>query len=228
VQSGHTYLRLPPDVAARHPILAGWEETELLAFGGTLHVVEPLPTGDRSPASEVVATLVPPFPIYPPEFSWMREPKSDVPAIVVREHGPGTPEKGGRLVYLAADVDRCYGQRGLPDHGMLLANAVRWAARDRLPLRVEGPGYVDCHLYRQPGRLILHLVNLSGCNAWPAYLEEHLPVGPLQVAVRLEEGLSPQRALLRVAESTTDLQRSEGWANLELPVLVDHELIVFE
>ena len=72
------------------------------------------------------------------------------------------------------------------------------------------------------------LVNLSGCNAWPAYLEEHLPVGPLRVPVRLEEGLKPQHALLRVAECTADLQLSDGWATLELPTLVDHELIVFE
>ena len=127
-----------------------------------------------------------------------------------------------RLVYLAADVDRCYGRRGLPDHGTLLANAVRWAARDRMPLRIEGPGYVDAHLYRQQDRLILHLINLSGCSAWPAYLEEHLPVGPLRVSVRVAPGWTPRRALLRVAESATDLHLADGWATVELPALVDH------
>ena len=100
----------------------------------------------------------------------------------------------GRLVYLAADVDRCYGRRGLPDHGTLLAKAARWAAGEGIPLRVEGPGFIDCHLYRQEGRLILHLVNLSGCDAWPAYLEEHLPVGPLRVSVRLDGGWMPTSA----------------------------------
>jgi len=34
---------------------------------------------------------------------------------------------------------------------------VRWTAADRIPLDVRGPGSIDCHLYRQPGRLILHL-----------------------------------------------------------------------
>ena len=208
-------------------MVADFDDTDILAFGGTLQEVELLP------GSEAVATYIPPFPIYPPEFSWMRAPASgtpeaggsetDVPAIVVREH-----PAGGRIVYLAADVDRCYGRRGLPDHGDLLANAVRWALRYAVPLRVAGPGYVDCHLYRQEGRLILHLINLSGCNAWPAYLEEHLPAGPLHVSVRLAGDFTPASARLRVSETPVDLHISDGWAAVELPTLVDHELIVFE
>ena len=118
VHSGHTYLRLPSDLATRHPTVSGFDGTDILAFGGTLQQVELLP------GAEAVATYIPAFPIYPPEFSWMRAPEAggsetDLPAIVVREH-----PAGGRLVYLAADVDRCYGRRGLPDHGDLLANAV--------------------------------------------------------------------------------------------------------
>ena len=217
VHSGHTYLRLPHDETARHPIVAGFDETDILAFGGTLQQVDPLPP------AEAVATYIPPFPIYPPEFSWMRAPDSGIPAVVVREH-----PSGGRTVYLAADVDRCYGRRGLPDHGDLLANAVRWAARDTFPLRVDGPGYVDCHLYRQEGRLILHLINLSGCNAWPAYLEEHLPVGPLRVSVRLDGDWTPSSTQRRVDDAPLDLQIADGWATVELPTLVDHELIVLE
>ena len=44
-----------------------------------------------------------------------------------------------------------------PTTANLLANIFRWAAADRIPLEVRGPGLIDCHLYRQPGRLILHL-----------------------------------------------------------------------
>jgi hypothetical protein len=37
-----------------------------------------------------------------------------------------------------------------------------------------------------------------------------------------------RHALLRVAESTMNLHLSDGWATVELPTLVDHELIVFK
>ncbi len=215
VQSGHTYLRLDPDAAVRHAVVQGFEGTDILAFGGTLQRVA------TRPGASVLATYVPAFPIYPPEFSWMRQPSTDIPAIVAQER----PE-GGRILYLAADVDRVYGARRLPDHGRLLANAARWAAGGS-PLCVQGPGYLACTLYRQEGRLILHIVNLSGANEWPAYVEEHLPVGPLRVAVRCDAA-APTRALLRVAGGEAALQVAEGWARIELERVVDHELVVFE
>ncbi|MBN2394728.1 MAG: beta-galactosidase [Anaerolineae bacterium] len=225
VHSAHTYLRLlpelnqpdaPVDNVNRHPILAGFDDTDIIAFGGTLEGAAPDADVD------VVATYVPAFPIYPPEFSWMRAPRTDIPAIIVREH----PE-GGRIVYFAADISRCYGRQRLPDHGDLLANAVRWAARDTLPLSVEGPGYLDCHLYRQEGRSILHIVNLSACRAWPGYVEESLPAGPVRIALRLDDGFTPQRASLQVSHQMLPVHSTEGWAVVELPAIVDHEMLVF-
>ncbi len=62
---------------------------------------------------------------------------------------------------MPADIDRRYERQHLPDHGDLLANIVRWAAADAIPIEVRGPGLIDCHLYTQAGRFILHLVNLT-------------------------------------------------------------------
>jgi hypothetical protein len=119
-----------------------------------------------------------------------------------------------------------YGARRLPDHGRLLANAVHWAAGD-LPLRVEGPGAIDCHLYRQGVRQILHLVNLSGAGEWPAYLEEHLPVGPLTVSVRWPVG-TDVRARCCVEPEGLPVTHRDGRATVTLDRLVDHQVIVFE
>ena len=126
--AGTTYLRLAEPRA----------DTAILPFGGTLQGVEALP------GAEVFATYIPAFPIYPPEISWMRQPASDLPAIVTRQH-PG----GGRSVYFAADIDRCFGRRGLPDHAQLLIRSGSLGVGGPLALLVEGPGLIDCHLYRQ-------------------------------------------------------------------------------
>jgi hypothetical protein len=204
--SGHNYLRLVNPQA----------DTAIYPFGGTLLRAEALP------GTDTFATYIPAFPIYPPEISWMRQPASDLPAVVRRVH-----PSGGRTVYFAADIDRCYGRRGLPDHANLLADALRWALGERLPLTVDGPGRIDCHLYRQDKRLILHLVNLSGCDSW-GYLEENLPVGPLRIEIRLPEGIHPVKAVGRVNGEVLPLALAGGWARVELPRLVDHELLVLE
>ena len=227
IHTGHNYLRLMPDAgcegnqetsAARHPILAGFDRTDILPLGATLQVIEPLAGADV----DVIATYVPSFPIYPPEFSWMRQPRSETPAIIAREQGP----QRGRVVYFAADVDRRHARQGLPDHGDLLANAIRWAARDRQPLRVEGPGYLDCHVYRQGGRFIVHIVNLSGANQWPGYREEYLPVGPIRVSLAAPEGLGASTVRLTVAGIDVKAFRSDGRIEFEVPNIADHEMVI--
>ncbi len=209
----HNYFRLPDE---RHPIFKGFEETDILPFGGLLQKVI---SGENL---QTAATYIPAFPIYPPEFSWMREPKTDIPAILAGEHA-----SGGRIVYFAGDVDRCYGRIHLPDLGDLLANAVRWAAADTLPLKVSGPGYIDCKLYRQEGRYILHLVNLSGCNQYPGYVEEYLPVGPINISIKAD-GLKPSGAGLKAAGKHIKPELENGWIRLTLDTLESHEMIVIE
>ena len=186
--SAHTHLRLTPSTrgrgdgpgasgggAVRHPVLDGFDATDLLPFGGRLEVVR------VREGTEVLATFVPPFPIYPPETSWMRQPETAVPAVVVRDEAA---TGGGRVAYLPADVDRCHGRDQHPDHARLLANTVRWAAGAPQPLTVTGPGLLDCHLYRQGDALVLHLVNLTG-DGGRGPLQEVVPVGPVEVEVRL-------------------------------------------
>jgi hypothetical protein len=223
---GHNYMRLLPQLnqggdagrqLPRHPVLNGFEETDLLPLGGTLQQV------DADQTAEVIATYVPAFPIYPPEFSWMREPTTEIPAIVARETA-----SGGRVVYFAGDVDRRYGRQGVPDHGDLLANAVRWAARDSFPFTVEGPGYLDCHLYRQPARLILHVVNLSGANVNPGYREEYLPVDDVSVRLRLPEGCHGQSVRLLVSGQWVRHGLEDGDLGFTIPRIAGHEVALIE
>lgn len=232
--AGHTYLRIHPELRARvdgphtpgepsgdgvrHPVLSGFDETDILPFGGRLELVRA--TGGTTPL-----TLIPAFPIYPPEFAWMREMDSDHPALVLSQTA-----QGGRVAYLAADIDRCFGRYNLPDHGNLLANIVRWAADDAIPLTVDGPGLVDCHLYRQEtaqgSRLILHLVNLTLSGTNP--VDELIPMGPYQVALRTVDGLAANGARALVADQALDIGVADGWARITVPSVSDHEVIVIE
>jgi hypothetical protein len=129
---------------------------------------------------------------------------------------------------MPADLDRRYGRDHLPDHGNLLANLVRWAAGDTIPLTVGGPGRIDCHLYRQDDRLVLHLVNLSGTGMGHGPVDELLPVGPLRVRVRIPEGVRISRVRPLVSDRPVPLALEKGEALFQLPSLLDHEVLVLE
>jgi len=230
-ETSHSYLRLAPELRARvdgphdgsepritserHPVLRGFEETDLLPFGGTL---EPLKVDS---GAQVLLTYVPPFPIYPPETAWMREPKTGIPGLILN-----TTARGNRVAFVPADLDRRFSRDNLPDHGNLLANLVRWAVKDELPLVVEGPGLIDCHLYHQPGQVILHLVNLTNAGTWRQPVHELIAVGPLRVRVRLPEGVRSKKVRLLVSDRVISAAASNGWRRFELHSLLDHEMAV--
>jgi hypothetical protein len=152
----------------------------------------------------------------------MHEPRTDIAALVINE------QRGRRIAFLSADIDRRYAIDNLPDHGDLLANLVRWAARDTIPLRVDGPGLLDVELYRQSDRLVLHLVNLTGVGSWRAPMEEIIPVGPIGVRLRDPARKGSREVRWRVGGRTERVTAIDGWLELGLPVLRDHELAVIE
>jgi len=209
--SVHSYLRLS---APHHEVLRGFEETEILPFGGALENLR------TDPTVTIPLTFVPPFPTNPPETAWMREPKTDIPGLVLSTHG------NARVAYLPADLDRRFGRDNLPDHGNLLANLFRWAAADRIPLEVSGAGLIDCHLYRQPGRLILHLVNLTNEGTWRAALDELIPVGPLAVRLKLPDDVKGRSLQFLVGKERSAVALRQGWLSFDVKSVLDHEVVV--
>jgi hypothetical protein len=211
--TAHTYLRIPSG-GERHAVLRGFEETDMLPFGGALEVMR------TDQGVTIPLTFIPAFPIYPPETSWMRVPKTDIPGLVLSTHG------NARVAYLPADIDRRFGRDDLPDHGNLLANIFRWVSENRIPLDVRGSGLIDCHLYRQPGRLILHLVNLTNEGTWRAPLDELIAVGPLEVRVKLPDDVKGHGAQYLVSKSKPTVGVRQGWATFEVKSVLDHEVVV--
>jgi hypothetical protein len=207
----HTYLRITPD--SRHAALANFDETGILPFGEDLAALEIAPDGT------VPLTFVPEFPIFPPESAWMREPKTNTAGLVLREAGKS------RVAFLPASLDRQYAIHHLPDHGDLLANLVRWAANGRLPLQVQGRGMIDCHLYAQRNRRVLHVVNLGNPQPWSSPLEDYAPAGPFRIRVQLPAASSCR---LLVSGRIATLRTAGGWAEFEIPNIEDHEVAVLE
>ena len=230
-QTYHTYLRLSPELrikydgpqtgmepqvsGERHPVLKGFDETDIISYGGLLDYLR------VNSGAEVQMTFIPQFPIYPPETAWMREPKTDIPGLILN-----TTSDGSRVAYMPADIDRQYGRYNLPDHGNLLANIIRWTARDNIPLAVECAGLLDCNIFHQQGRIILHLVNLTSAGTWRQPVDEFIPVGPVKIRIKLSEDVRGKSLRLLVSGSEIPVSIDKGWCLFTVSSVTDHEVAV--
>jgi hypothetical protein len=233
VTAHQTYLRLTPELrrnssgphndteppvpagAVRHAALQGFNDTDIIFFGGTLG------PSRTDAGAQVLITYIPPSPVLPPENDWMRVPRTDIPALIINTR-PG----GGRVAFLPADIDRQYVRLNYPDHANLLANLVRWTARDNIPLEIRGRGLMDCNLYRQSGRMVLHITNLVSASTWRAPLEELIPIGPVTARVKLTKGISGRSAQLLVSGERPRITVQDGWAEVKIPSILSHEVVV--
>ena len=233
VHSRHTYLRLAPEIrhgvdgpadqtapttlAPRHPILAGLDATDTLPFGGYL----PVATAD--PGVTVLATFIPEFPIYPPETAWMRQPRTNLPAITVRE-----TDAGAKLVWFVADIDRCHTRDESIDHAQLISNAVRWILAGRSCVTLEGgSGFVSVNLFRQDGRQIVHLNSRVITSRVPGRQSELLPVGPVTVRLPIAPGArAPTEVALRVSDARVPARVADGHLVFDVERILDHEVAV--
>ena len=235
ISARHTYLRLSPEIragvygpadatvagpgGARHPVLAGFEMADTLPFGGYL----PMVGVERD--VQVLATFIPDFPIYPPETSFMREPRTDIPAIAVRETA-----SGARLVWFVADIDRCFARDENVEHAMLIANAVRWALKRPPRVVLEGArGFVTPSVYRQGDRQIVHLNNRLTTAVVPGRQNELVPLGPVTVRVSAPSGRhGPGIVRLRVADRDVRAEMEGEALVFTLDEILDHEVVVFD
>jgi hypothetical protein len=227
----HTYLRLLPELRARvegpqngteppvtgkrHEVLNGFDETDILPYGGLLQSLQ------IDKGVEVPVTFIPQFPVYPPETAWMRQPVTDIPGLVLK-----TAANGNRTAFLPANIDTQFAVNNLPDHANLLENIVRWVTKNDIPLRIEGTGFIDCHLYEQDDHLLLHLVNLTSAATWRQPLEELITTGPFKINIRLPEKIKGKKAQLLVSENNIASSVSNGWIHFIIDSLKDHELVI--
>jgi hypothetical protein len=204
----HSYLRIENP---RHTVLSGFEDTNILPYGGNVDSLS------VEPGRSVVLTFIPPFPIFPPESSFMNPDRTDQPGLVLGEPGKG------RVAYLAADIDRRFSQEQLPDHARLLKNIAEWALHGQQFIRVDGPGFCGVYPYAQSDSTVVHLLNWNFAGAWRAPVVEVPLIGPYRIHLK-NPGARRARLLVSGKESAVTLR--DGWATAEVPSIAEHEVIV--
>lgn len=217
LKNSYLAVRPDPDTGGYHPVLAGLEEAGRIVGG--IWRLEVAPRGSfPSPV-----TLVPPYPDLPMEDVYPRVPSTDVRMLYLRGvYG------SSRVAYVPFDLDRGFYEVLAADHGRLLGNLVAWAANEEAAATVNGPGLIDVAVWRQRASLTVHLVNLTNPMLQRGAIREHIPVGPLEVAVALPEGRSPRGARLLVGERSAPLEVRDGRARVAVPSVLDYEVVAID
>ena len=231
VRSLHTYLRLTPELgrnvdgphngtepivtSQRHSVFKGFDKTDIIPYGGLLERVK------TDSGAKVLLTFIPVSPTMPPEDAWMRVPRTDIPGLIVN-----TTAGGGRIAFMPADIDRQFARENSPDHGNLLANLVSWVSKDNIPLIVEGAGLIDCNLYHQPGRLILHMTNLISAGTWRTPMDEFIPIGPITVKLKLTKEIQGKSINMLVSGQKIPAVVKDGWCHFQIKSILNHEVVV--
>ena len=199
-----------------HPLLDGLEGAGRMVHG-VMRVEIRTEPGLRAPLM-----TVPSYPDLPMEEVYQREPKTDIPGVIVRSVG------AGRVVYFPWDIDRTFWEVMSQDHGIVLANAVRWAANEEQPLQVQGPGILDVALWKQQSSVTVHLVNLSNPMMLKGPFREILPIGPQKVRLKLPEGAKARDVRYLVSEVQALWRQSGAWLETTTPPIGLHEVLAVD
>ena len=214
-QSLDEYAEAEPEAA----LLRGFEETDILPFGGELLLVEREENAEEA-SLRGFGGFVHPFPIFPPEFAWIRETDETAHPFYA-----GVLPNGARIVYFAADIDRTAGRDRLPDHLDLIANAVRWTLQGKLPAEVEGPGFIDVSVWRQEnGRRIVHLNNLSAADL-SHLMRRRIPIGGVTLKLPAEGFHTASVRLLRSGREFT-VNEEDSFFTIPIGEIDDFEAAV--
>lgn len=217
MRNSYLVVRSDPLTRVFHPILAGLETA-----GRIINGVKRVKVESTSPYPAPPLTLIESYPDLPMEMVWPRAPDSDIPEVYARH------VSDGRVVYFPWDIDRSFWEVLSPDHGRLLANAVRWAANEEQPVTVTGPGVLDVTVWQQKQSLTVHLVNLTNPMMMKGPMRELLPVGEQSVNIRLPSCHGVARVRLLRAGIEPEVRYSPDAICVRVPSVLDHEVVAVD
>lgn len=226
--SGETLADLKAAYAAirtaGHPLLAGFEGTDVLPLAGGVCRFD---AGEAQDAN--VLGLIPPVEaragsgMSVPEFNAAGR-ILDIPLLLTRHTG-----RGG-IVYFPWEPDRIGFHFGLRDPMALLVAAVKSGLAQGDLVSIEGPGLIDTSVMDAPGSRVVHLVNFNSHGGLRSShrraVEEVIPLHGLEVDLRLPSGTRCAGVELAVAASPAAFTQRDGRVRFTVPVLREFESVL--
>jgi hypothetical protein len=199
-----------------HPLTRGLEDAPRIIAATQQLTVKP------HDATKQPLTLVPSYPDLPMERVFTAQEETDIPMAYCRDFGKG------RVVYFPMDLDRTFWEVLAPDHLVLLANAVTWAADEAPPMMVTGPGVLDTAYWRQKNSLTAHLVNMNNPMMMKGPYREIMPAGPYTVSLAIPAGARIGSVKLLESGATPKTAHDGDRLVVEVPRIRLHEVVAID
>src|ERR1700691_1325209 len=175
----NSYIRLEHEALRQHAIFTGLEDAPRIINGVSRLEVTP-----HEAFAEVPFTLIPSYPDLPMEKVYPRIAKTNISCLYLRK-------PAGRVAYFPFDIDRTFWEVLFPDPLKVLRNTVLWANNEPPIVEGDGPGLLDVTVWRNPGSISIHLVNMTNPMAMKGPYRAFFPVGPHTVRLNLPSSLQP-------------------------------------
>jgi hypothetical protein len=201
-------------VRTKHAVNAGFDDTTWIAG--------PIWRVPLAPMADAPMTFINPYPGYPTETVYQREPPTNLPTIVVRESGPS------RFCYLAGDTDASFHRLDNGDLARQMLNAVEWTLNGKGGVIVAGDGLMEVTAWETEPGFALHMVNYNGPNAYRGKMRKLLPLGPQTVRMELPRDIHIQRASLLRAEKPLPFRQTGRMIEFTVPSVGAYEVAALE
>lgn len=208
-----------------HPIFDGIENTDLIPNDGSI-----IQFKSANPEAPLL-TLIPPITAHSgatisiPEYSG-NVTKTNIPLFVFNNYGAGSG------ILFCNQMDALFYRYGFPDLGKLLANAVLIGLGKRRNLEVQASDFVDVTSMEQESRRLIHLINFpvskSVNSGWRHPGGNLIPQENISIRVMEPAGKKIKEVRLASNESCIEYQTNSNWIEVVVPVLHDHEIVIFE
>lgn len=191
-------------------------------FDDTTWIAGPVWRQPIAPHRDSAMTFIKPYPVYPPEAVYQREPPSNIPAMVSREAGRS------RLIYMAGDVDSSFWRLDHMDLGRQLSNAVLWLLQGNNTVDVEGDGLMEVIAWETQRGFAVHLLNYNGANAFRGHMRKPIPLPAQSLRLRLPAGNKIRHASLLHSGTKVEFLQEGNRISLQVPKVDMYEVVALE
>jgi hypothetical protein len=211
----NSYLRLEMDT--KHPVLAGFRDTERIVNGNAR-----LPVKENAAFADKPVTLIPAYPDLPMEEVFPRQDHTGIAELYLRSYG------AGRAAYFPWDIDATFWDLLTLDHLRLFINTVDWVNREDRLITMKGPGVFDIAVWRQEKSITIHLINMTNPMCMEGPVRELLPSFSQELTFLMPEGTKPRGVKFLSTGKPAEYKMEGRKLILTVPSFLDHEVAAID